>query len=499
MMEQVVERYRDWSQPQRQSPAAIFVLLVKTCLELLKSLWVFLLIVLFRGEEKKEEPNNNFLYFTLAFLVLLCVVTIIKYFFYKFYLKDGALVIHTGWLRKKTTSVPIQNIHAVHLEQNFLHRLFNVYKLVVDSAGSDKAEAQIDALSKNKAEQLKQLLLSDQTVSEPSMQRSTAESKTAAKLTTADLLRFSLSSNHLETFIIITALALNLLNDITEALNIDSWDFMESYFGELAGETTIVISIIIVAVALISIIVSIIRTVLKFYNFTIEDVQQGWKLSYGLINHQQKIIPHNKIQVFTWQANWLRRKLNFWILRPLTIGESRKLPSQRLQVPVTSLASVLSLVHVYQNSAVLDTTAGNRIEPAYWRRKFLLTGLPVTIVITTVVYFWIGLGGLSALLLILYFRWRYIRYYAVFRWMINDEGLQLYSGTWGRKYSLLTWNKIQQVHVHQNYYQQNHDLATIIFVTAGGRVIIPYIQLRIAIQLMNFALYNVESREANWM
>ncbi len=83
--------------------------------------------------------------------------------------------------------------------------------------------------------------------------------------------------------------------------------------------------------------------------------------------------------------------------------------------------------------------------------------------------------------------------------MANEEGIQLYSGVWGRKYTLLTWKKTQQVLIKQTYHQQSHELATLSFITAGGNVELAYIPYQQAIQLTDYILYYLESRNESWM
>jgi membrane protein YdbS with pleckstrin-like domain len=139
------------------------------------------------------------------------------------------------------------------------------------------------------------------------------------------------------------------------------------------------------------------------------------------------------------------------------------------------------------------------LSPITGKEKTLLIGLSVTVGVVVVFYSWIGLNALFLTLLMGYFAWYFYTWYKNFRWFINDEGLQLYSGVWGRKQTLLTWNKVQQVHMLQSPYQRSHQLASLTFITAGGHVHLPYIQLSSARQLADVVLYYVESRDESWM
>lgn len=497
-MENLTDNYTGWDKPQRQSGGAIFIMLLKTGVELLKAFWPVLIILVLK-DKNQGTSGNKMLLIIILFISLSFIVTLLKFWFYKFYIKENSLVIQSGWLKKKTLTIPLQYIQEVQLQQNLLQRILKVASVTINSAGSEKTESKIDALSYQKAEELKVLLLSHSPKETGQAIEGTVHKNMLAGLSNADLFRFSLSSNHLETFFIITGLSLNLIDDLKEAFNIDSWGLLQSFAAEDVEQTTVMVSILIIAVALISIAASFIRTLIKFYDFTMEQIQNGWKISFGLITKQQKIIPSNKIQILTWKANWIRRKINFWILHVQSIGYTKTKRKQLIQIPVTSLNQVLSLTTVYQQSPVFEINEGKQIQPAYWKRKLLFTAAPVTIVLSLLFYLWIGPAGIGALLMFFYLAWYFNTWYSVFRWQINDEGVQLFSGVWGRKYTLLAWKKIQQVQVTQSPYQRTQQLANIIFITAGGRIELPYIELSTANYLANLALYYVESRNENWM
>ena len=493
-MENLTEN--NWSTPQRQSPAAIFIMLMQSAVEIIKFMWPVIVLTIFRDD--KAEKAAKGLFSIAGFLAVTLGYTLIKYWFYKFYIDKYNLIIQTGWLKKKTLTIPLQSIQGVHLEQNLWQRVLQVAQVSFDSSGSEKVEAKIDALSWKKAEQLKELLQANPYIVAEAAEEKIV-SKTQTRLSTADLMKLSLTSNHLEAFFIIIGLSIGLLDDIKDAFQIDGWGIMESYALQMAGQTALVVSILVVAVALLSIFVSVIRTVIKFYNFTIEHTPRGWKLSFGLINHQQRILPFSKIQILRWRANWLRRKLDFWIFSVQSIGHKVEKHKQHLQIPVTSLNGVLALTNAYQQTPVFTTSEGRSIQPGYWKRKTLIVGLPVSAILFTPLYLWIGLPGISTGLLLIYFGWYFRSWYKTFRWQINDEGLQVYSGVWGRQFTLLTWKKVQQVQLNQSSYQRKHELASIIFMTAGGSVKLPYIRFAEAKYLANLSLYYVESRDENWM
>jgi uncharacterized membrane protein YdbT with pleckstrin-like domain len=94
----------------------------------------------------------------------------------------------------------------------------------------------------------------------------------------------------------------------------------------------------------------------------------------------------------------------------------------------------------------------------------------------------------------LYF-WLYSRKY-LFSWTSNL--IHINTGVFGNRTIVLKWEKIQSVKISQSLYQQHKFLADLIINTAGGPIKVPYIPLKAARELQNFALYKVESSEEGW-
>ena len=70
--------------------------------------------------------------------------------------------------------------------------------------------------------------------------------------------------------------------------------------------------------------------------------------------------------------------------------------------------------------------------------------------------------------------------------------MQIKRGILGKEELVLRWDMIQSVSLQQSIYQEGHDLATISLYTAGGTVSIPFIPLKEAREIVNYALYRIE-------
>ncbi len=492
----------NWGTPQRQSPKAIVILFLKATVKWLKAFWVVILLLFFKpasSPEKQDLLNLWLLWGASALSLLFVLGALLKFWFYHFSIQTDTLQIQSGWWRRKQLSIPLRSIQGVQLEQDLWQRLLGVWRVSFDSIGSEQVDARIDALSKEKAEQLKALLLHDK--SPISIQASLEAAPQALyRLEMGDLMKLSLSANHLEAFFILLGLGMRLWQDLKNFTDKDTESRLYGYAKNFAQQGLPLWSSALLFVAAVSVLVSAGRTLLKYYDFRLEEDPKNWKLAWGLATRHQKIVARQKIQMLSYRANWLRRKLDFWIMQVQSVGpgQGNNQALSTLSLPFTSFERVLRLSASYLPLAAV-ATEGRSIARVYWLRRSLLRALPVSILAAIILYFWKG-GYWPALGLLLlgYGVGHFYFWQQNFRWLVSEEGLRLYSGVWGRSYTLLKWEKVQQINISQGRYQFLKDWADIHFITAGGTAHIPYLPLSTALQLKEEVMYLIESRQIQW-
>lgn len=486
----------DWHIPQRQAPAGLLVMLYKTLITVIKSMWVLLLLLIFR----KGEKGPGVLEFTIIGIsVFILVNSIMEFFYFRFYMLNEELIIKKGFIRKKNIAIPLEKIQGVHIEQSILHQLLDVVKVKIDTAGSEKTEAVIDAISVRKAEQLKtfllherQLLAGDESVAAP------PPDIPIIRLGASDILKLGLSANHIQAFFIVLATFLSFFNNLREV------------FGDRAiedlGQNSIIhalvssIPLLALLVLLVSVIVSMMMILLKYYDFTLSETPQAYKLKSGLVNSRQFVVPFRRIQFVSWEANWIRRKIGLYNVEFHQVSGNKINDKQRVKVPVTRATFIPGLFLHYHELVQETAHSVHQIHPVFPFRRMLIGGvLPMVILLPLS-----QLGGWNAwmLLLLLWIPYRFVNsffYRKNFRLFISPEALQVNSGIWGREVRVVKWYKIQQVKLQQSIYQRRKNLATIKIYTAGGYIKIPFIPLELATKLQNYALYEVERKHRPWL
>ena len=319
----------DWSQPRRQPIAGLVIVFLNTFWEIIKRIWPFLIVILLGRES--ENSSSRYEIYALVFLGFTIISSILNFIFFRFYIEDEKLIIKKGWFKKETRVIPFHRIQTVNIEQGPLHQLLNIVKLSIDTAGSKTAEATINALHKSMAEELRSKLGAAES-------RSTEADEEQEpvipiiRLNGKDLLKLSISANHLEAFFILLSFGIGLYENLK---NID--DSIFSGMQDLVPRSSVFpILMLAVFILVITIIVSSIRIFLQFWNFRVIRNASGFSIQSGLTNVKNRLVALEKIQYVSWNANWIRKLMDLWMLEYHVAGADQTKTSQRVQLPVTN-------------------------------------------------------------------------------------------------------------------------------------------------------------------
>lgn len=484
--------------PQKLSPITIVI----TVFQLLKALWPFFLIMainFFNSDGVKVEKLLKLGAYILVPIVVLIMVRlnqVLQYFTTTFFINSNhEFIYRTGLLTKKNIVIPIQKIQSFQSSQQILNRLSNTYKVAVETAGSKQAEVVLLAVSSEQIEALKSSLsVQEKVINTVSTTVELSIKKDEIKLSIIDFLRLCISENHLKTIGIVAAFVFSKFNEVKEFFGVDAEHWISKQFNNHSQGISAIIIVVILSL-LITILISSVRLVLKYFDFKVSiDINKIF-MQWGLISTQQKTIYYKKIQLLNWQSNTFRRLLKLSILRIYAMGEDEKKQENHISIPITNENQIKQIAQHYQSNTTFDES-GLGIHPSYVLRYTILIGLPVTIAIATFLFFIEKYLAFASLAWLAYFVIDKIVFRKRFRLWVNKDCMQIKKGVWGTEKILLNWSNIQSVALRTSPYQRNHDLRDIIFYTAAKPVVIPYLPLTQAQFINDYALYAMEINDA---
>lgn len=494
------------SKPTRQSPVAVVFILLKFFRTSLRQFWPVLLVFFLQTQDKTE------LYIAISVLVIAgfnLLISLVSYFRYYFYVTEDQLVIEKGVLRQKKVNVPFDRIQTINFEQNFLHQILHVTSIKIDTAGSVGHELSIDAIDMELAEALRNYVFenkSEEALSQEETEPDAAGGPAPARrrmvlhLRPEDLLKVGVSQNHLRTLGLVLATFAGLINYIDEP------DVMQRLFDKIIAFVPVnvenfwnVLLVSLPALLVFSILLSLFRTVLRFFDLKVWETEKGFQLVSGLFTRKEQAARFTKIQLFRWYTGPLKRIFHLFTVRLFQAASSEIQAAQAITIPGCYARDVDAMRNSIFSPEALAPMDSHRIDRRFvWRNGLYFGVMPAVAWVSGTIYP-LGPYVLLGLLLIPLVFGALYRYWQRFSFHLNGHALRIRSGLILTRWEMLELYKVQAVEVQQSIYQRRKDLANVEIFTAAGSVSLPYLSLAKAQALQDYVLYVVESTERDWM
>lgn len=493
-----------FSEPTRQSLVAIVLIIYRYINIIIRQIWPFLLIILVGGGSSKKASFAT----GLAILGFASMIwAILSYFKFYFYLENDELVIQKGILKKSNLNIPLDRVQSVNINQNIVHQILNVVQLEVDTAGTQGSEFKFDALSREKAEQLRTILISKT----KEITRSEDESTTIAEavieeekqaifnLSFLELIKVGITQNHFRSvgFVLII---LFWLQSSFEDIGIATDDYMDDILEFFVSSSFRAVITMIIFSSIIAVFISLVRTVLVYFDAHLWREGERLKLAYGLFNKKEMSALYQKIQILQWSNNPLQKLIKIFDVKLKQASSAIVTAKKSLRIPGVKSDHIEYLKQSWLGGEALENLDVHGISIHFFYRRVLYRMLFCAILFG--IYFTIGqINGwlIFLILLVPYFIYTSWLAYKKSGFAINSSTLYITRGVLDDEYALLPLNKVQNVIIRQTPYQSRRDLANVDIHTASGSISVPYISSELAEQLSDYCLYKVESSKENWM
>ncbi|MBI9035668.1 MAG: PH domain-containing protein [Bacteroidales bacterium] len=496
----------DLSIPSRQSPKGILVILVMSIKKVFKQAWPALIAIVFTGKDIFNSPWSALLFIGIP-VVLLITHSILYYLNFYFFIKDDEFVIKSGYLNKKTLSIPQERIQNINTKQNLLQQLLGVSSLELDTAGTASHELKIHALEHNHVKELYDYLSlqkeksapisTDQSESTTFIKEKT-QNNTILKLSIPDLFRIGISRNHLKAGLVILAFGWQFFDQVTESLDIKQDQYYTDFQNYLLGSDLLIISSMLIFFLLISIIYSLVDTTLKYFDLRLIKTDHTYRLINGLFNRKDVLIPFNKIQELEWNTNPLMRLLGLFQVKIAQASSAEVNIKHQQIIPGCRNNHIESLKKDLFGSNQPDQEKRFHTDNYYIRRLWLFWGWVPLAVSPVILLFnpWLWLIppiwlGITLVMAYIHVQKRFLQ--------INTEQIKTSSGTFGQKWTQIELFKLQNIQYNQSIFQKRKKLASLTIFTASGSISIPFIKDDLAKELYGYLLYKIESTEKSWM
>jgi putative membrane protein len=490
----------------------------------LKSVVIFLVFGYF---SISSSPNWYMLIFPVLLGVTALIGPFINYYFTKFHIEDENFIINKGWLQKENKSVPLERIQSINISQNLVQRILGIAALEVETAGSKGKELEIPGLEKDFADQLKEFLneskekandfkriedpsetdiehleAPNETVfSSPKTQSLKEEPTVILDLSIIDLLKVGITQNHLRS----GGLALGVVFGFWYKIKDIAQTYFAEYVNQYSWESTFKRATITFLVAglivfiLASIIVSVITTINKFWNFKIIKQDDYLEVTMGLLNRREVKIPLNKVQLLEFHSNPLRRLLNFHTGKLFQAQtENNKLTS--IEVPACKPEQMAQLQVFIFNETIQEPETQIHANPwSHARLRFYITGSFSAVAMSAAYYlesYWVMAAVLTFLVFSVYSAYQY----GLNSNLIKDDSFVVfYKGWLFKSITISPIYKTQAVEKWRSIFLVSRKEIHVKIHTAAGSRGLRYLKENQVSQLINSVNNQVLVENRKWM
>ncbi len=512
--------------PQNQNKLGILFIFLYSLYKVTRGL-----IAIFLYSALTQKLSNYWFYITLGLSVLFLTVLVFSYLSYKnfkFHIdyKNYRFVLKQGVFSTNTLDISLQRIQQVYVKRTIIHRIIGVCSLVVESAGSSDKEIEIKALSEDKALALQQELLALKAeeysvikeLSNDLLKEDLNENdfKQAAdsisknnvewtyKLGLKKLLLLGLTSNYFRGLGLIIVFISTVYGQFSQFVDDNAyWKGAEEY---LEKEYTSVFEITLVLVLSffilfgLSILVSIIETILKYFEVKITKKKESLEVEMGLKTNTKWSLNPNRVQIVTHSSNPLQSRFDLHQLQLALIGSDDQIKKNSLSIPALTI-SKMQQIQNFLFSVKLEKGEFVRMYPIWLvKRLVIITLLVVGVFFLNYFVGWFRIELLASILILVglilftlqFFIFRSSKLAITPNFVIKSEGV------WFKKRKYIELYKIQAFSVHEPIFLRKRKLVHITFHTAAGDLRFNYLPKRYCARL-NYLLYRVESSQQAWM
>lgn len=494
----------DFNIPQRQNFRGILVIFMMDLVKRIRqNVYAFLPLL-------SSNIRNNYLdYVIIGFVALLLLQLLYSYKSYlnfKFHIEGQRFFLRQGVFKFTDTDIPFDRIQNININQNLIQQLLNVVGFEIETAGQGSAEIKIKALSRENANALKQILLENKAQSVASKDEETERSPTPQtstvlfRLNLGRLLKVGLSANYLKGFGLVFVFIMTLFQYIEDIFsNFFEIDLEKAYFSNFSA-TFGVILFFIVLIIIASFFVTVISTIVRYFELKITQVGDDFEVEYGLFKRINQVIKKSKTQVFEIEQNPIKDLFNIKNVYISQASSQELTDKKKIGLAGVTNNEIEILFH-----SLFNLSYPQEFERFYssirYMFRLMIRYVLLSVAIGLGLLLWQGIAVGLLVFVVITALFSFISYKTVKKSHVglNENVIEIHSGSIHTNKKYISTHKIQSVAIKRNWYQQRNQHADLVIYTASGSERVNYLKLEEALNIANYLNYKVESSVLSWI
>ena len=441
---------------QRQHPAAALA----NAFDIIRGNFITILILIFVGSG--GDQGQLTLYWIFGTFVALLIWGVISWFRFEYSVNDGELKIEQGVLVRKKLYLTSDRIQVIDISAGVIQRLFGLVAVEVKTAGSSSKEAKINAITRERAEQLKTLLRKESTGTKDAETDKEETARKLYKLSVRDLIIAASTSGRMGVALSIVGAFFSQIDQVISEEQM--MRFLETNMPQSTSATIVVMSVI--AVVAISWLLSFLSTIITYYDFKVEVRENDLLISKGLLERTQLTIPYNRIQAVQIREEILRQPFGYASLVIESAGYGEDQGNSNTLFPLIAKGRMYDFIR--EVIPEYDVEVENSVEISNTGlRRYLLRMVWVSLIIIGLVWGMVPYGVYSWFVLIPMLFLGYQQYLDA-QVQSGEDTLIMSSRMLSKTTAIIKKYRMQATQVRQNPFQSRLNLADLIVHVASG-------------------------------
>lgn len=495
-----------FSVPRRQSLIGILLIFLTTVFKFLRGFWVLGAYLILK------TPTGITLFYVLLGTVVLGIVVLIysiiyyqNFLFHIDYTKEE-FVLQKGVMSTQNIAIPFDKIQQVYFKRSILERIINIYRVVIDTAGSSQDEVSITAITKEDADLLASILTrvkKENANNKEEIKEEVPEELWTYKLNALKLFKIGISTNYLRGLGLVLAFFATLYNEFSALLKEDYGEKFGEYYDMVPSVTSsigffVVLFLVLLAV---SIILTVLEVFIKYFGLKLTQTSENLELEMGLNTNTKVALQPRRVQLMQTITNPVQKYLNLYETRIALASSEEGGGKKKIRIPGLGLAELDKVKKFLYQSSVSQFQEAFKPHRLILLRWMFLSLVPI--VISYILLLWQPYveDQVYYILVIIYLMiigpYQYLRYRAL-ELCFTEDFITKSEGVWNQSQEQAEIFKIQAITIKQPIWFKKRGLYHLELHTAGGNISFKAIKNNI-FPWLNYVIYKIEVSTRRWI
>jgi putative membrane protein len=321
-----------------------------------------------------------------------------------------------------------------------------------------------------------------------------------------ELFKVSLTENHLQSLFLFLLVLLGFYQQISEIFQgLGKSRLLDSFISNNTSAikaSVVFIALMTIVLLVIAILSSVIRVFLMHFNLTVYIRKNTLEIYQGLTNKKSIILKKDKIQHIKISTNPIKKKLgiSFITFKQAVSGKVKKKKDKIIKIVGCKITQILEIKKALFLNDFVEYFSNNQSNIYYKYRLYFRTFIFLTLF--NFVYFLFLEQAYFLLINILLILIIAISIEVSFKkriYKFSKELIMVSSGIFETHKTFLPFFKVQNIKLKQSIFQEQKNVADLVFQTASGKVKIPCIELEKASRIYNYTLFKIETSTKSWI